>query len=110
MTWTNSIDPMKTICPRELRRRCSDKKCEFEHLRNFDESRTGQALVVVERLQSFFDETTLQAAEKDFVRAKIAIYSGKNVDDAVYSLVSSLCPSLPTTPLHTRSPNIIAPP
>lgn len=93
LTWTHNLDPMRTICPKELRRQysCTDKKCQYEHLRNF-ESRTGHALYVVDRVQGFVNVKKLPAAEKEVVRAKIDIYSGKNVDETVASLISSLFP------------------
>lgn len=101
LTWTHNLNPMKTMCPRELHRTysCVDKKCEHEHLRNF-QARTGHALDVVDRVQAFVDSTI--ATEKQVVRAKIELYSGKNVDDTVSTLISSLCP-IPSKAPFSRS-------
>lgn len=102
MTWTHTVDPMRTICSRELIRRCRDKNCDEEHFRNAG-SETGHALNIVDRLQLFFDEITVQGAEKEIVRTKLDIHKGKNVDEAVSSLVSSLCPPALAAPLYVRS-------
>lgn len=96
---------MKTICPKELRRQysCASKKCQYEHLRNF-ESMKGHALDVTDRLQGFADMSK-EDAEKQVVRAKLDIYSNKNVDNTVSFLITSLfpIPSPDKLPLKKRT-------
>lgn len=105
LTWTHNLDPMKTICPKELRRQysCASKKCQYEHLRNF-ESMKGHALDVTDRLQGFADMNK-EDAEKQVVRAKLDIYSNKNVDNTVSFLITSLfpIPSPDKLPLKKRT-------
>ncbi|CDF37020.1 unnamed protein product [Chondrus crispus] len=105
LTWTHNLDPMKTICPKELRRQysCASKKCQYEHLRNF-ESMKGHALDVTDRLQGFADMSK-EDAEKQVVRAKLDIYSNKNVDNTVSFLITSLfpIPSPDKLPLKKRT-------
>eukprot|EP00177_Eucheuma_denticulatum_P008156 GFKZ01014850.1.p1 GENE.GFKZ01014850.1~~GFKZ01014850.1.p1 ORF type:complete len:141 (+),score=11.68 GFKZ01014850.1:111-533(+) len=102
-TWTINLDPMKAICPRELRRprSCMDKKCEFEHLRDLRQQ-MGLALGFVDQVQSYLGEVSV-AAEKLILRAKIDLYSGKNTSETVSSLICALFPSPSSAPFSRSS-------
>lgn len=100
LTWTSKIDPMKTVCPQELRGQCSKVACEYQHLRRF-ESPKSRALRIVDSLEVFFSKAKWQEAEKAIVRTKLAIYGGKNVEESVSNLIASLCPKPGSIPLST---------
>jgi len=102
LTWTHNLDPMKIVCPYELHGHCANTKCENEHLRPI-ESRTGHALDCVDRVQSFFEEGHAKSLEKDIVRSKLSVYSGKNLDVTVASLISAFNAIPNKLPLASRS-------
>lgn len=92
LTWTLKVDPNKFVCPRGLRGLCFDKECTMQHLSQ-RKTRVEHAIHVIEFLGRTVPADRKRNAEKDVVRAKLAIRSGKNVDITVSTLISSLWPA-----------------
>lgn len=104
-TWTHELNVMKAICPRELRSHCVDKKCTFQHLGQMKVG-LGHALATVDLIQSFLTAQMKAQSEKDFVRAKLDIYSGKTADfeSIISKLISCLFPSPSRAPFSRPLP------
>lgn len=93
---------MVTICPQELRGQCSNKSCTYQHLKRFEAPKT-RALAIIASLKPYFSASDWRSAEKIIISSKLAIHEGKNLDDIVSSLISSLCPVPSKAPFSSIS-------
>lgn len=65
----------------------------------------GHALFVIDYIVAQLDERKRHNAEKDIVRAKIDIYSGKTFETTINSLLISLYPEPAQSPYSLASPS-----
>lgn len=101
-TWGASLDPMKAICPQELRGQCSSKECDFQHLKVFKPPR-DRALQVIEGIEGFFSATDREKEAKLIINTRIAIHEGKDAIATISSLISKLCSSSKAVPYSCAS-------
>lgn len=91
---------MKELCTQELRAQCSNKKCEYQHIKRFRSPRQ-RALDVIDELRVYFTDTEWKAAEKAVVGAKLQVHDGKNnLDQVLSSLIAKLCPTPSKMPYY----------
>lgn len=95
------MDPMKAICPRELRSHCVDKMCTFQHLGRMKVG-LGHALSTVRLIESYLTEDKFREAEKDIVKAKLEIYIPGKTSADFESIISTLITSL--FPVASQAP------
>lgn len=106
LTWTHQFDIHKPICPRELRSCCVNKSCEYQHLGSM-RGGLGHALFVIDYVVSHLNEKKRNRLEKDIVRAKIDIYSGKKFETTLNSLLTRMYPVPTKAPYLLPSPSSI---
>lgn len=105
-TFTFTLDPMKTICRRDLLRpnSCRNANCPDQHLPKPGEPSLSHALQVVDFVQSLVNMKDGEV-EKKLVQCRINLYSGKPLDKTVSELISSLFPDSCNLPLHKKMLN-----
>lgn len=90
---------MKVICPRDILGRCVDKSCSYQHLPP-SKPTPSYAAQVVDRFKDFFADAVWKAFEKDIIGTKLNLYSGKQIDSTVNTLIHSLCLSPTKAPIR----------
>lgn len=103
LTWTHQFNVHMPICPRELRSYCVDRSCNYQHLGSV-KGGMGHALFVIDYVVSQLDESKYHKAEKDIIRAKMDIYSGKTFETTLNSLLTRLYPVPTKAPYYLPSP------
>lgn len=104
-TWTHGLDINKSICPKELRSHCVDKKCIFQHL-GVMKGGVGHALSVVDYIEANVSAEKKLLAEKAIIRSKLDIYSGKTFDATLSTLLTSLYPVAREAPMSMASASL----